>query len=69
MNIPGWGIAILATLGLAAATALVQLSFFLGGVLRRLDDYHEEITNLRKSRHDHAQILTEHEARLAKLEG
>ena len=68
MTIPGWGVAIVVTLALAAAGALVQFSFFLGGVLRRLDAFHEDITSLRKSRHAHAQLLTEHEGRISHLE-
>lgn len=68
MIVPGWAVAIIVTLALAAAGALVQLSFFLGGVLKRLDAFHEDITSLRKSRHEHSQLLTEHEGRISHLE-
>lgn len=68
MTIPGWAVAVVVTLAIAAAGALVQLSFFLGGVLKRLDAFHEDIVSLRKSRHAHAQLLTEHEGRISHLE-
>ena len=68
MTVPGWGVAIVTTLAIATVGALVQLSFFLGGVLKRLDAYHEDISSLRKSRHAHAQLLTEHEGRISHLE-
>jgi hypothetical protein len=69
VTIPVWALAIIATMAIATLTALAQLSFFLGGVLKRLDASHEDIISLRKSRHAHAEVLSNHEARINTLEG
>ena len=48
MTVPGWAVGVIATLFIASVAALVQLSFFLGGVLRGMNEMGASIRGLKE---------------------